>query len=163
MGAGRAQEHGLVRGRGVEGPRPRRHRRRRRPVPGRPGGGDRSGREPISTGEPAATLTWTAPRASRWAREDGEAFDELRRLALAGIVAVSSGVLAGALALTTEYVRTRKQFGRALAEFQAVTVQIADVYIAGRALDVAVWSGAWRLAEGSADEPRGPGRRPPSP
>ena len=30
-------------------------------------------------------------------------------------------------------------------------MQIADVYIAGRALDVAVWSGAWRLAEGSAD------------
>jgi alkylation response protein AidB-like acyl-CoA dehydrogenase len=33
----------------------------------------------------------------------------------------------------------------ALAEFQAVTVQIADVYIAGRALDVAMWSGAWRI------------------
>jgi alkylation response protein AidB-like acyl-CoA dehydrogenase len=57
-------------------------------------------------------------------------------------------VLAGALRLTTEYIRTRKQFGRALAEFQAVTMQIADVYIAGRALDVAMWSGAWRLAEG---------------
>ena len=62
------------------------------------------------------------------------------------------GMLAGALALTTEYIRTRKQFGRALAEFQAVTVQIADVYIAGRALDVAVWSGAWLLAEGSAED-----------
>ena len=63
-------------------------------------------------------------------------------------------MLAGALALTTEYIRTRKQFGRALAEFQAVTMQIADVYIAGRALDVAMWSGAWRLADGPAAERR---------
>jgi alkylation response protein AidB-like acyl-CoA dehydrogenase len=54
-------------------------------------------------------------------------------------------VLAGALALTTDHIKTRRQFGRALAQFQAVTVQIADVYIAGRALDVAVWSAAWLL------------------
>ena len=105
----------------------------------------------VTTGEPAATLILKDASGELVGAEDGEAFDELRRLALAGIVAVSSGVLAGALALTTEYIRTRKQFGRALAEFQAVTVQIADVYIAGRALDVAVWSGAWRLAEGSAE------------
>ncbi|HEX4813711.1 MAG TPA: acyl-CoA dehydrogenase family protein, partial [Nonomuraea sp.] len=32
--------------------------------------------------------------------------------------------------------------------FQAVTMQIADVYIAGRALDVAMWSAVWRLGEG---------------
>ncbi|MER5322133.1 acyl-CoA dehydrogenase family protein [Streptosporangium roseum] len=108
--------------------------------------------EPVSTGEPAATLTLDGAPGEPVGARDGEAFAGLRRLALAGIVAVSSGVLAGALALTTEYIRTRRQFDRALAEFQAVTVQIADVYIAGRALDVAVWSGAWRLAEGSAEE-----------
>lgn len=108
--------------------------------------------ESVSTGEPAATLILEATPGEPVGAQDGEAFDGLRRLALAGIIAVSSGVLAGALALTTEYVRTRRQFDRALAEFQAVTMQIADVYIAGRALDVAVWSGAWRLAEGAAEE-----------
>ncbi|MEU8380169.1 acyl-CoA dehydrogenase family protein [Streptosporangium sp. NPDC048865] len=107
---------------------------------------------PTSTGEPAAVLTLDGTPGELVGSEDGTAAGGLRRLALAGNIAVTSGVLAGALALTTEYIRTRKQFGRALAEFQAVTVQIADVYIAGRALDVAVWSGAWRLAQGADEE-----------
>ncbi|WP_406312296.1 acyl-CoA/acyl-ACP dehydrogenase [Streptosporangium sp. NBC_01639] len=106
----------------------------------------------VSTGEPAATLTLDGSPGEPLGSQDGEAFGGLRRLALAGTVAVASGVLAGALALTTEYIRTRRQFDRALAEFQAVTVQIADVYIAGRTLDVAMWAGVWRLAEGPAEE-----------
>ncbi|MFB9681365.1 acyl-CoA dehydrogenase family protein [Streptosporangium vulgare] len=107
---------------------------------------------PTSTGEPAAAFTLEGASGELVGAEDGTAAGGLRRLTLAGNIAVTSGVLAGALALTTDYIRTRKQFGRALAEFQAVTVQIADVYIAARALDVAVWSGAWRLAEGADEE-----------
>ncbi|MER6946978.1 acyl-CoA dehydrogenase family protein [Nonomuraea sp. NPDC000554] len=99
-----------------------------------------------STGEPAATLVFEATPAERVAGPEG--VDRLRQLYTAGVAAQASGVLAGALKLTTEYIRTRRQFDRALAEFQAVTMQIADVYIAGRALDVAMWSGAWRLAAG---------------
>lgn len=82
---------------------------------------------------------------------DGAAWDTLRLSAVAGAVALSSGVIEGALELTKEYTRTREQFERALAQFQAVTMQISDVYIAKRALDVAVWAGVWRLAEGAAD------------
>ncbi|MEV5827882.1 acyl-CoA dehydrogenase family protein [Spirillospora sp. NPDC052242] len=82
---------------------------------------------------------------------DGAAWDTLRRTAVAGAVAVSSGAIEGALDLTKEYVKTREQFDRALAQFQAVTMQIGDVYIAKRALDVAVWAGVWRLAEGAPD------------
>jgi alkylation response protein AidB-like acyl-CoA dehydrogenase len=108
----------------------------------------------VSTGEPAATLVLRDTPAERVGGQDvggqdvggQDAVGGLRRIAIAAIVAQASGVLAGALKLTTEYVRTRRQFGRALAEFQAVTVQIADVYVAARALDVAMWSGAWRLA-----------------
>ncbi|MFD0855675.1 acyl-CoA dehydrogenase family protein, partial [Actinomadura adrarensis] len=75
----------------------------------------------------------------------------LRRSAVAGAVALSSGVIEGALALTTEYVKTREQFGRALAQFQAVTMQVGDVYIAKRGVDVAVWAAAWRLATQADD------------
>ncbi|MGW0807075.1 acyl-CoA dehydrogenase family protein [Nonomuraea sp. NPDC002799] len=99
-----------------------------------------------STGEPAATLTLDGTPAERVAGP--EAVADARRLFTAAIAAQAGGVLAGALELTTAYIRTRKQFGRALAEFQAVTMQIADVYIAARALDVATWSAAWRLGEG---------------
>jgi alkylation response protein AidB-like acyl-CoA dehydrogenase len=99
-----------------------------------------------STGEPAATLALAATPAERVAGP--EAVAGVRHLYTAALAAQASGVLAGALRLTTEHVRNRRQFGRALAEFQAVTVQVADVYIAARALDVAMWSAAWRLSEG---------------
>ncbi|TDD12361.1 acyl-CoA dehydrogenase family protein, partial [Nonomuraea diastatica] len=99
-----------------------------------------------STGEPVATLVLDRTAAERVGGP--EAVDGTRRLFMAAVAAQAAGVLAGALELTTSYIRTRRQFGRALAEFQAVTMQIADVYIAGRALDVAVWSAAWRLGEG---------------
>ena len=73
---------------------------------------------------------------------------ELRRFALAGACAYGDGLLAGALALTAEHVRTREQFGKPLATFQAVAQQIADVYIASRTLHLAAWSAIWRLSEG---------------
>ncbi|MFC5832850.1 acyl-CoA dehydrogenase family protein [Nonomuraea insulae] len=99
-----------------------------------------------STAEPAGTIILDGTPAE-WVAGP-EAVEDARRIFTAAVAAQASGVLAGALELTTAYIRTRKQFGRALAEFQAVTMQIADVYITGRALDVAMWSAAWRLGEG---------------
>ncbi|OIJ28833.1 acyl-CoA dehydrogenase [Nocardioides luteus] len=65
------------------------------------------------------------------------AFDTLTGLATAGLAATAAGVLAGARDLTAGYVSSRRQFGRALAEFQAVALQMADVYVASRTLDLA--------------------------
>ena len=56
--------------------------------------------------------------------------------------------MAGALALTRDHVATRQQFGRPLAAFQAVSQQIADVYIAARTLHLATLSACWRLDTG---------------
>jgi alkylation response protein AidB-like acyl-CoA dehydrogenase len=67
---------------------------------------------------------------------------------MAGACAVADGAVAAALALTTSYVRSREQFGRPLATFQAVAQQIADVYIAARTLHLAALSAAWRLDTG---------------
>ncbi|HEY8479379.1 MAG TPA: acyl-CoA dehydrogenase family protein [Spirillospora sp.] len=111
--------------------------------------------QPSSTGEPLSRIALDGVRAGPDAllgeKADGAAWDALRRSAVAGAVALSSGVIEGALELTKEYIKTREQFGRALAQFQAVTMQIGDVYIAKRALDVALWAGVWRLAEGAPD------------
>ncbi|MEV6215907.1 acyl-CoA dehydrogenase family protein [Nocardia sp. NPDC051833] len=74
----------------------------------------------------------------------------LHRYALAGIGAVADGLLKGALALTAEHVRTREQFGRPLAEFQAVAQQIADLYVVSRTLHVAAESACWALAQDDA-------------
>lgn len=110
---------------------------------------------PSATSEPLSRIELNGvrvgPEALLGGRADGAAWDTLRRSAVAGAVALSSGVIDGALKITTEYVKTREQFERALAQFQAVTMQIGDVYIAKRALDVAVWAGAWRFAEGAPD------------
>ena len=113
---------------------------------------------PTATGQPAARIglagVRVAPGALLGDRADGAAAADLDRLAVAGAAATVSGVLAGALKLTTAHVKTREQFGRPLAEFQAVTMQIADVYVAGRALDAAMWAGCWRLAAGESQAPR---------
>jgi hypothetical protein len=73
---------------------------------------------------------------------------DLHQLATAGACALADGVVAGALALTRDYVARREQFGRPLATFQAVSQQIADVYIASRTMHLAALSACWRLAEG---------------
>jgi alkylation response protein AidB-like acyl-CoA dehydrogenase len=115
---------------------------------------------PTATAQPAARIGLAGVRVAQDAllgdRADGAAAADLDRLAVAGAAATVSGVLAGALKLTTAHVKTREQFGRPLAEFQAVTMQVADVYVAGRALDAAMWAGCWRLAAGD-----GPGAMAP--
>ncbi|HYG92066.1 MAG TPA: acyl-CoA dehydrogenase [Nocardioides sp.] len=76
------------------------------------------------------------------------AFEALSALARAGLAATAAGVLAGARDLTADYVKSRHQFGRALAEFQAVSLQMADVYVASRTLDLAADNAVWRVANG---------------
>jgi 3-oxo-4-pregnene-20-carboxyl-CoA dehydrogenase beta subunit len=70
----------------------------------------------------------------------------LRDLATAGLCLLGSGILAGARDLTAGYIKERRQFGRSVAEFQAAAMQMADVYIASRTVDLASASAAWRVA-----------------
>jgi len=111
------------------------------------GDGVRLTRTPSSTGQPEYTL-----RLDR-APVDGvlgpaECVRDLYQLAVAGACALADGALAGALALTRDHVASRRQFGRPLAEFQAVSQQIADVWIAARTVHLATVSACWRLAGG---------------
>lgn len=72
---------------------------------------------------------------------------DVHRYAVAGTCALGSGALDGALDLTAAHVGTREQFGRALATFQAVAQQIADVYVAARTVRLAA-SAACRSDDG---------------
>ncbi len=74
--------------------------------------------------------------------------DGVHDFAVAGICATAGGALAGALDLTSEHLRTRTQFDKPLATFQAVAQQVADVYVTVRTLNLAAWSACWRLATG---------------
>ena len=102
-------------------------------------------RTPSSAGQPEYTL-----RLDRTPVESvlgpAACARDLYQLAVAGACAVADGAVAGALALTRDHVATREQFGRPLAAFQAVSQQIAEVYIASRTLHLATLSACWRLA-----------------
>ena len=109
--------------------------------------GVRMTRTPSSSGEPeyALELDQTPIEAMLGGPE---CVRDLYQLAVAGACALADGAVAGALALTRDYVASREQFGRPLATFQAVSQQIADVYIASRTMHLAALSACWRLAEG---------------
>ncbi|MPY82162.1 MAG: acyl-CoA dehydrogenase [Actinophytocola sp.] len=104
---------------------------------------------PTSTGAPEHTLTLAAAPAELLGTDTtGATADALRANGVAGALALGSGALAGALELTTEHLRTRHQFGKPLATFQAVAQQIAEVYVAARTVELSATSAVWRLATG---------------
>jgi 3-oxo-4-pregnene-20-carboxyl-CoA dehydrogenase beta subunit len=81
-------------------------------------------------------------------REAAAAAAVLREHVVAGLCLLGDGIVAGARDLTAGYVRDRRQFGRALAEFQAVSLQMADVYIASRTISLAAQCAAWLVGNG---------------
>jgi 3-oxo-4-pregnene-20-carboxyl-CoA dehydrogenase alpha subunit len=102
---------------------------------------------PSSSGEPEYTVRMAgAPIQGMLGGAD--CVRDLYQLAVAGACALADGAVAGALALTRDHVATREQFGRPLAAFQAVSQQIADVYIASRTLHLATVAACWRLDAG---------------
>jgi len=106
--------------------------------------GVRLTRTPSSSGEPEYALELDhAPVEGMLGGP--ECVRDLYQLAVAGACALADGVVAGALALTRDHVASREQFGRPLAAFQAVSQQIADVYIASRTMHLAALSACWRL------------------
>jgi 3-oxo-4-pregnene-20-carboxyl-CoA dehydrogenase beta subunit len=101
-----------------------------------------------SRGEPEHTLVLDGVRVDESAVMAGDAHRVMREHAIAGLCLLADGVVAGARDLTADYVKQREQFGRALAEFQAVSQQTSDVYVASRLIGLAAASAAWRVAEG---------------
>jgi alkylation response protein AidB-like acyl-CoA dehydrogenase len=65
-----------------------------------------------------------------------------------GLCALQLGVVERALELTSEYARTRVQFGRPIGSFQAVAQRLADGYIDVEAVRLTMWQAAWRLSAG---------------
>lgn len=78
--------------------------------------------------------------------------NDVEMCALAGAAAVADGVVGAALELTAQHLRTREQFGRPLATFQAVAQQIADVYITARTMHLAAATVNYQLARGRPDD-----------
>jgi alkylation response protein AidB-like acyl-CoA dehydrogenase len=74
------------------------------------------------------------------------AVDDLLLRAGSAMASVQSGVCAAALRLTADHVRTRQQFGRPIAAFQAVRQRLADAWIDTEAAQLTSLQAAWRLS-----------------
>ncbi len=104
-------------------------------------------RTPSSSGAGEYTVTFTDV-----ALADGDIFGidsavlrDQYRLALARY---ADGLIDGATRLTAGHVSTREQFGKPIALFQAVSQQLADIYVIGRGMELATTAAGWRLSQG---------------
>ncbi|EKT76577.1 acyl-CoA dehydrogenase [Rhodococcus opacus M213] len=102
---------------------------------------------PSASGSPEFAIAFDGARGELLAAGD-DAVQTLYRIALASIGAVADGLLSGATVLAGEHLATRHQFGKPLATFQAVSQQIADVYVTSRTLHVSALAASWRVSEG---------------
>jgi alkylation response protein AidB-like acyl-CoA dehydrogenase len=64
------------------------------------------------------------------------------------ICATAAGVCEQAVRMTAEYTKTREQFDRPIASFQAVGQRAADAYIDAEAVRLTAWQAAWRIDAG---------------
>jgi alkylation response protein AidB-like acyl-CoA dehydrogenase len=107
-------------------------------------------RQDTTSGQPEARLELAgAPGELLGAPEDGTAIVEwIVERATVGLCALAIGVCEEALRMTAEYTKTREQFDRPIATFQAVGQRAADSYIDTEAIRLTAWQAAWRLSTG---------------
>ena len=67
--------------------------------------------------------------------------------AQAALASLQLGVCESALARTAEYTSERKQFGRAIGTFQAVTMRLADAFVDLECMKSALWQAIWKLEQ----------------
>lgn len=79
---------------------------------------------------------------------DGTVDRRLRHLLVLAACAEQLGLTEGALALTAGYAKTREQFGRPIATFQAVSQRLADGYIDTLGQRLMLWRAAWLVDQG---------------
>src|SRR5580704_18159817 len=110
-------------------------------------------RQTTTTGRPEAIVELNGVRvgADRLVGEgaDGAAVIEcITEFATTALCIEEAGVCASALELTAEYTKTRVQFEKPIATFQAVGQRAADAYVDTEAIRLTAWQAAARLAAG---------------
>lgn len=82
---------------------------------------------PTQDGARVAELTLSATPAAMISADAADALEYARDLGVAAVAAEAVGLMDRLVAITVEYMNTRKQFGTTLASFQALRHRIADV------------------------------------
>ncbi|MFP6655041.1 MAG: acyl-CoA dehydrogenase family protein [Myxococcota bacterium] len=79
--------------------------------------------------------------------EGAEILDWLEPRAITALAAIAVGAAEESLRRTAEYTSTRKQFGREIGSFQAVSLRAADAFIDVEAMRSTMWQAAWQADE----------------
>ncbi len=116
-------------------------------------GGVTRERQDTTTGIPEARLVFDGVRV-----DDGDVLGDpsagaaivewIVERADTALASIATGVCEQALQMTAEYTKTREQFERPIATFQAVGQRAADAYIDTEAIRLTTLQAAWRLEEG---------------
>ena len=77
-----------------------------------------------------------------------EALPWIEARAQIGLCAMLTGLAGRALRMTASYTGERRQFGRPIATFQAVTQRVGDMYIDVETMRLTLWRAAWLLDHG---------------
>jgi alkylation response protein AidB-like acyl-CoA dehydrogenase len=110
-------------------------------------------RQTTTTGRPEAIVDLDGVRvgADRLLGEEADgaaAITLLIEFATTALCVQEAGACASALDLTAEYTKTRVQFDKPIATFQAVGQRAADAYVDTEAIRLTAWQAASRLAAG---------------
>jgi hypothetical protein len=70
-----------------------------------------------------------------------------------GVPAMAWGIIERCYDASVAYAKERRQFGRAIGEFQAVQLKIADLFLKLRTVENVVFRLAWMQQEGVRDTP----------
>ncbi len=110
-------------------------------------------RQVTNTGRPEALVSFDGVKVGADALlgslEQGRSITEgLLLRSTAALSLAEAGAVSAAIALVAEYTKTREQFGKAIATFQAVGQRAADAYVDAEAIRLTAWQAAWRIGEG---------------
>lgn len=107
----------------------------------------RSAQIPTS-GQPEAEVVFDGVNVGSDDRLEGLDIRWLLERAETALCVQMSGACKAAVEITAAYTTERRQFGKPIAEFQAVGQRAADAYVDAEAVRLTAWQAAWRLDAG---------------
>jgi 3-oxocholest-4-en-26-oyl-CoA dehydrogenase beta subunit len=105
-------------------------------------------RQVPTDGQPEAEVVFDQVRVGPDDLLDGLEVGWLLERAEAALCVQMSGACKAAVEMTARYTSERRQFGKPIAEFQAVGQRAADSYVDAEAVRLTAWQAAWRLDAG---------------
>jgi acyl-CoA dehydrogenase len=110
-------------------------------------------RQTANNGQPEGLLSFAGVSVGSdgllGAVEDGPTIVEWLLLRSTTALALAqAGAATASLALVAEYTKSREQFGKPIATFQAVGQRAADAYVDTEAIRLTAWQAAWRIDQG---------------